>query len=91
VREEEYARRLPSVSIERLVDHIDHITRLVGIDYVGLGSDFDGIQAAPQGLASVAHLPNLIAELRRRNYTEDDIRKICGGNLLRVMETTAAK
>ncbi len=88
VREREYARRLPHVSIARLVDHIDHITRLVGLSHVGLGSDFDGIQATPHNLASVADFPNLRAELAGRGYTEDDIRKICGGNVLRVMEAT---
>lgn len=91
VREQEYARRLPPVSIARLVDHIDHIVKLVGINHIGLGSDFDGIQAVPQSLASVADFPNLIAELQRRNYKADEISKICGGNLLRVMEATAAK
>lgn len=88
VREREYARRLPAVSISRLIEHIDHIVRLVGIDHVGLGSDFDGIQATPQGLASVADFPNLMAELTRRGYTAEDIRKISGGNMLRVMEAT---
>jgi membrane dipeptidase len=91
VREREYAKRLPAVSISRLVEHIDHIVRLVGIDHVGLGSDFDGIQATPQNLASVADFPNLMAELTRRGYTADDIRKISGGNMLRVMEATQAK
>jgi membrane dipeptidase len=86
VREREYARRLPAVPVARVVDHIDHIVRLVGIEHVGLGSDFDGIQAVPEGLASVAELPNLTAELVRRGYSESDISKILGGNILRVME-----
>lgn len=88
VYEREYAARLPSVPLARLVDHIDHIARLVGTDHIGLGSDFDGIQATPRDLTSVADLPNLLAELRRRGYSEDDVRKICGGNMLRVMEIT---
>ena len=86
VREREYAKRLPPVPVSRVVDHIDHIVRLVGVDHVGLGSDFDGIQAVPAGLASVAELPNLTAELLRRGYTEEDVAKILGGNVLRVME-----
>jgi membrane dipeptidase len=86
VRLREYARLLPPVTVSRLVDHIDHIVKLVGIDHVGLGSDFDGIQAVPVDLASVADLPNLTKELLRRGYSEEDIDKILGGNILRVME-----
>jgi membrane dipeptidase len=85
VRAEEYARRLPPVSVTRIVDHIDYIVKLVGIDHVGVGSDFDGIQAVPRDLSSVADLPNLTTELLRRGYTEADIDKILGGNILRVM------
>jgi membrane dipeptidase len=86
VREREYAARLPAVSVARVVDHIDHIVRLVGVEHVGVGSDFDGIQAVPRDLSSVADLPNLTAELLRRGYTEEDVDKILGGNVLRVME-----
>jgi membrane dipeptidase len=86
VRAEEYARRLPRVSLSRIVDHIDHVVKLVGIDHVGIGSDFDGVQATTVDLATVADLPNLTSELVRRGYSEDDVRKIMGGNMLRVME-----
>ncbi len=86
VRLIEYARRLPAVKVARIVDHIDYIVKLVGIDAVGIGSDFDGIQAVPQDLTSVADLPHLTQELLRRGYTEADIDKILGGNILRVME-----
>lgn len=86
VREREYARRLSMPTVARVVDHIDHIVKLVGIEHVGVGSDFDGIQATPEGLSSVAELPNLTAELLRRGYTEEDVSKILGGNILRVME-----
>jgi membrane dipeptidase len=91
VRREEYARRLPPVSVSRLVDHIDHIVKLVGVDHVGIGSDFDGVQAALSDLASVADLPNLTRELLRRGYTEQDVDKILGGNVLRVMEEVEKK
>ncbi|HEX8922252.1 MAG TPA: membrane dipeptidase, partial [Pyrinomonadaceae bacterium] len=91
VRLREYARRLPPVSIARLVDHIDHIVKLVGIDHVGIGSDFDGIQATPTDLSTVEDLPNLTAELLRRGYSEQDIEKILGGNMLRVMEEVEKK
>ena len=85
VRREEYLKRLPPVTVARIVDHIDHIVKLVGIDHVGIGSDFDGVQAVPSDLKSVADLPNLTAELLRRGYSESDIDKILGGNMLRVM------
>lgn len=85
VRIREYARRLPPVTVSRVVDHIDHIVKLVGIDHVGIGSDFDGIQATPTDLATVEDLPNLTKELLRRGYSAEDISKILGGNMLRVM------
>ncbi len=86
VRREEYLKRLPPIYVARIVDHIDHVVKLVGIDHVGIGSDFDGIQAVPADLKSVADLPHLTAELLRRGYSESDIDKILGGNMLRVME-----
>ena len=86
VRQEEYARRLPPVTVARIVDHIEHIVKLVGVDHVGIGSDFDGVQATTKDLATVADLPNLTRELLRRGYSEADVDKILGGNMLRVME-----
>lgn len=91
VRIREYAKRLPPVTAARVVDHIDYIVKLVGINHVGIGSDFDGIQATPTDLATVADLPNLTAELLRRGYSEADISKILGGNMLRVMEEIEKK
>ena len=86
VRREEYLKRLPPVTVSRIVDHIDHVVKLVGIDHVGIGSDFDGVQVVPADLKSVADLPHLTKELLRRGYSERDIDKILGGNMLRVME-----
>jgi membrane dipeptidase len=86
VREREYARRLTPVPLARVADHIDHIVRLTSVEHVGCGSDFDGITATPAGLSSVAELPNLTAELLRRGYTDEEVSKILGGNVLRVME-----
>src|SRR5437870_8616015 len=88
VRNEEYAKRLPPVTVARIVDHIDDIVKLAGIDHVGIGSDFDGVQAVPVDLKSVADLPDLTKELLRRGYSESDIDKILGVNMLRVMEDT---
>ena len=75
VRREEYAKRLPPVSVSRLVDHIDHIVKLVGIDHVGIGSDFDGVQSTLSDLHDVSQLPNLTRELLRRGYSENDWRR----------------
>jgi membrane dipeptidase len=86
VRREEFAKRLPPVGVSRLVDHIDHVVKLVGIDYVGIGSDFDGVQVTLTDLATVADLPNLTRKLLSRGYSATDVEKILGGNMLRVME-----
>jgi membrane dipeptidase len=86
VRTEWYAKRLPPVTVSRIVDHIDHIVKLVGVDHVGIGSDFDGVQATTSDLSTVADLPNLTKELLRRGYSQTDVEKILGGNMLRVME-----
>ena len=86
VRQREYAKRLPPVTVARIVDHIDHIVKLVGVDHVGIGSDFDGVQITTTGLATVAELPNLTKELLRRGYSETDVNKILGGNMLRVLD-----
>ena len=91
VRAQEYLKRLPPVSVSRIVDHIDHIVKLVGIDHVGIGSDFDGVQAVPADMKSVADLPNLTKELLKRGYSESDVDKILGGNMLRVMEQVQQK
>ncbi len=74
--------------IELVADHIEHIIRVAGIDHVGLGSDFDGISVAPRGLEDVADFPRLTAVLLERGYSEADLRKILGGNLLRVLRDT---
>jgi membrane dipeptidase len=83
----EYRRShpLPFPTVKKIADHIDHIVALVGVDHVGFGSDFDGAgDTFPIGMKDVSQYPNLIAELLRRGYREEDIRKICGENLLRV-------
>jgi len=72
--------------VSRLVDHIDHIVKLVGPDHVGLGSDFDGIGEPPKGLEDVSRMPNVTRELVGRGYSDEDILKILGGNHLRVFK-----
>ncbi|HYO63246.1 MAG TPA: dipeptidase [Pyrinomonadaceae bacterium] len=66
-----------------LIDHIDHVAKVAGVDHVGLGSDFDGVTSLPVGMEDVAQLPKITYELLRRGYSERDIRKILGENLLR--------
>jgi len=70
--------------IETLIDHIDYVVKLVGVDYVGLGSDYDGASSYPQGLEDVSGLPLITYHLLKRGYKEEDIKKILGGNFLRV-------
>jgi len=76
---------IPAPSLGRLADHIDHAVQVGGVDHVGLGSDYDGITSAPRGLEDVSKIPDLVTELARRGYSEEDLEKILGGNLLRVM------
>ena len=84
----------PKVTVAQVADHVDHIRKLAGIDHVGYGSDFDGITSTPTGLEDVSTFPALTAELLRRGYTELEVKKVLGLNLLRVMraaEATAAR
>ena len=82
--------RAPKATLAQVADHIDHIRRLAGVDHVGLGSDFDGISAVPQGLEDVSKFPDLIAELLRRGWKEPDLVKLLSGNALRVMRRAEA-
>jgi membrane dipeptidase len=70
--------------VSEVADHIDHVVKLVGIDHVGLGSDFDGVDQVPEGLEDVSGYPNLLYELLRRGYSEENLKKICAENYLRV-------
>jgi membrane dipeptidase len=81
----------PSASLADAADHIDHIRKIAGIDHVGIGGDYDGITSVPVGLEDVSKYPDLFAELLRRGYSKDDIKKIAGLNLLRVMHAAEAK
>jgi len=70
-------------AVQALIDHIDHIAKVAGVDHVGLGSDFDGVSGAlPQGIDSAADLPKITQALLDRGYSADDIRKILSGNLI---------
>jgi len=83
--ERAWAAKIPRPPFKSLIDHIDHIAKVAGVDHVGLGSDFDGVSGAtPQGIDSAADLPKITQALLDRGYSADDIRKILGGNVLRV-------
>lgn len=82
------AHPAPKATLQQAADHIDHIRKVAGIDSIGIGSDFDGIPSVPVGLEDVSKYPDLFVELLRRGYSENDIRKIAGLNVLRVLKTT---
>jgi membrane dipeptidase len=77
--------KLPHVSWEKIIEHIDHVVKLVGADHVGLGSDLDGADM-PDGMEDCSKLPKITEALLRKGYSESDIRKILGENTLRIME-----
>ena len=80
----------PHATLAQVADHIDHIRDVAGIDHVGIGSDFDGGEPLPDGLEDVSCFPGLIAELLRRGYSDEDVRKVAGRNVLRVMRGAEA-
>ncbi len=84
----------PQATLAQVADHLDHVRKVAGSDHVGVGSDFDGIERGPVGLEDVSTYPALFAELSRRGWSDEDLRKAAGGNLLRVLheaERTAAR
>jgi len=84
-RLDELLARIPPTPFSILIDHIDHIARVAGIDHVGLGSDFDGIRLTPAGLEDVTAFPRIAQALLDRGYADDDVRKVLGANVLRLM------
>jgi membrane dipeptidase len=81
---------LPKTPLATLVDHIEHIAKVAGVDHVGLGSDFDGVPALPEGLSGMDGLPKITLELLRRGFSDEDVRKILGENFLRAMAEAEA-
>jgi len=86
----ERAHPAPAVTIAMVADHIDHIRAVAGVDSVGIGSDFDGIESTPVGLDGVDKFPALLEELARRGWSDADLAKVAGGNILRVMREAEA-
>ncbi len=76
---------------DRLIDHIDHAVKVAGVDHVGLGSDFDGVSSLPRGMEDVSQLPRITDALLARGYREKDVKKILGGNFLRVLRAVTGK
>jgi membrane dipeptidase len=83
--EKKWAAQFPRPPLKSLIDHIDHVAKVAGIDHVGLGSDFDGVTSLPAGIDSAADLPKITQALVDRGYSREDILKILGGNFIRVM------
>ena len=77
-------------SISQLIDHFDYVIRLIGVDHVGLGSDFDGIESAPKGLNGVEDFPKITEALLQRGYRKKDVRKILGGNFMRIFKSVCS-
>jgi membrane dipeptidase len=82
----DYVEKMPRGTLDDILDHIDHVVEVAGIDHVGLGSDFDGVNCLPEGMEDVSLLPKLVQGLLDRGYSRDDTKKILGGNTLRIME-----
>ncbi len=78
-------------SLDVVVDHIDHVVKLIGVDHVGIGADFDGAESFPLGMDSVADFPKVTAALLKRGYKEEDVYKILGGNFIRVLKENKGK
>jgi len=89
-REYESKNPRPKATLEQVADHIEHVRKVAGIDHVGIGSDFDGIDTVPEGLEDVSTFPQLFAELIRRGWSDADLRKLAGQNLLRAFRATEA-
>ena len=81
----EKAHPVPITTIAMVADHIDHVRKIAGVDCVGIGSDFDGIPNGPSGLEGVDKFPALMLELARRGWSDADLAKVAGGNILRVL------
>jgi len=82
--------KMPAVTVAEVADHIDHIRKVASVDNIGIGSDFDGNTHWPEGLSDVSMYPNLFAELVRRGWSDEDLTKIAGGNVLRALEQAEA-
>ena len=81
---------VPTTDVAKVADHIDHIRKTIGVDHIGLGGDYDGMDSAPVGMEDVSGYPALFVELARRGYSQADLEKIASGNMLRVLKAVEA-
>ena len=88
---EEFKLKASLATIDDVVAHIDHAVKVAGIDHVGIGSDFDGMEKVPRGLEDVSKMPKLAAALKKKGYSDSDIQKIWSGNVLRVIRAVVGK
>jgi membrane dipeptidase len=86
----EMRKKMPKVTVAAVADHVEYVRKLAGVDYIGIGSDFDGNDSWPDGLSDVSMYPNLFAELIRRGWSDEDLMKLAGGNVLRALEQAEA-
>jgi len=79
-------RSIPRATLDQVADHVDHVREVAGVEHVGIGGDFDGVDELPDGLGDVSTYPALFAELRRRGWRDDELRALAGRNVLRVLQ-----
>lgn len=84
------ANPVPKTNVQKVADHIDHIRKTIGVDHIGLGGDYDGMDSAPVGMEDVSGYPALFTELAKRGYSQADLEKIASGNMLRVLKAVEA-
>jgi membrane dipeptidase len=84
------AHPAPKATVQQLADHVDHIRAVAGIDHVGIGGDYDGMESGPVGMEDVSGYPALFVELARRGYSQQDLEKIASGNMMRVLKAAEA-
>jgi len=90
VKKWEQSHRAPPVTVKDVADHIDHVAKIAGYDHVGIGADLDGIPASPEGLTGVESYPLVFAELIRRGWSDRNLAKLAGGNVLRALRGAEA-
>jgi membrane dipeptidase len=86
----EMRKNMPKTTIAQVADHIEYVRKLAGVDHIGIGSDYDGNDSWPEGLEDVSKFPNLFAELVRRGWSDEELAKLAGGNVLRALEQAEA-
>ena len=84
------ANPAPTTDVAKVAEHIDHLKKMIGVDHIGLGGDYDGMDSAPVGMEDVSGYPALFVELAKRGYSQAELEKIASGNMLRVLKAVEA-